>query len=654
MRNVQRTFDESIFSPTNDFYISHPPPHQRHQLASLLTVFSEHLSPCTTDKGPTTTQRNVRISHRYNTTTTPPRNPDQHEGGDPSSMTSTITSTWTPPFTGKSHPLHICISSTPGYSDKTTTHIYASSIPRLPTNVAQAPNPYSHSINFPYPVMTVSCPLLVYTTSSHLSLYTHNSLLVCSNRLSRGQVETLVQHKLQHALSDWFSLSLCQQPWTPWTTAQRNISWLHISEPTSLGLSLRTWNYTLHTTTIHPHLIDDNDTPVTSLLFLILLTVIATILTHTCLTPPESAHLPTIASRNHHSHKRHPRPSPTTAPTPQELAKTHAIYLLHCILDNLFRRRFALDTTIGTHTLRTGRGYRGTTRQRLRFRDSEEWHRHLHITGLTSETEAFCATLRTLVPGATPRPRSTRARTVRSRRHRKEWHRRNRTRLSKAYKLRQRTTRSTGAFSRPPPSRRPKIHSSPTGHRNRLLGGAPQTPECHPDEPLFQYYVMHVHLKSTTPPTQGATYKVLNQSEFESLSRSRQFTEFAKLGFQFDCPEALLLQLLPLGSEICKLYTEYELPALQVPHLTLQEALCHTRILTSQIQKLSYKRKHLQRELATLHKRNRKGSIPAIAKWERKPPMTNTQLTLELYRVRHVISQHRDTLEAIQKRYKST
>jgi hypothetical protein len=73
--------------------------------------------------------------------------------------------------------------------------------------------------------------------------------------------------------------------------------------------------------------------------------------------------------------------------------------------------------------------------------------------------------------------------------------------------------------------------------------------------------------------TNTTEHKVPTQQEFEAMSPSRQYQEFAYIGFSFDSPEDLLLQLLPVGEEICKSYKDYELPVISVPQLSLQEAI---------------------------------------------------------------------------------
>jgi hypothetical protein len=88
------------------------------------------------------------------------------------------------------------------------------------------------------------------------------------------------------------------------------------------------------------------------------------------------------------------------------------------------------------------------------------------------------------------------------------------------------------------------------------------------------------------------------------MSPACQYQEFAYIGFTFDSPEDLLLQLLPLGEEICKSYKDYELPVISVPQLSLQEAICHTRIIHSQLQHFTSLRERTTREMATHYKRN--------------------------------------------------
>ena len=136
------------------------------------------------------------------------------------------------------------------------------------------------------------------------------------------------------------------------------------------------------------------------------------------------------------------------------------------------------------------------------------------------------------------------------------------------------------------------------------------------------------------------------------MSPSRQYQEFAYIGFSFDSPEDLLLQLLPVGEEICKSYKDYELPVISVPQLSLQEAICHTRIIHSQLQHFTSLRDRITREMATLNRERRLGIPPPIPTPKGRTGKSYMQLTLELYRLRTVITQHRDILQLLDARRK--
>ena len=90
---------------------------------------------------------------------------------------------------------------------------------------------------------------------------------------------------------------------------------------------------------------------------------------------------------------------------------------------------------------------------------------------------------------------------------------------------------------------------------NNSTGGGPPLatnrrkaaiPQCHPEETLWPYYVIHVNKWNEQHKVGENTRKVLTQSEFEAKPKAWQHREFARLGLQFDCPEQLLLQLPPL------------------------------------------------------------------------------------------------------------
>ena len=320
----------------------------------------------------------------------------------------------------------------------------------------------------------------------------------------------------------------------------------------------------------------------------------------------------------------------------------------------------------------------GCTRQRLRFSDSPEMQRYSRRHGRCSEHQAFLGSLQEIVPTSTPSlDRKKRPRTH-AQRHRHRWHKRHRTRLTKL-----RRTRKKPVVQSPPrtwwefllcsstPSLKPTpfkysttkyaytkgkrlvLTTNPATDQGKLLGGSIKPPQCRPDEPLWQYYVMHLAEWKQTQTTTTVAHNIPTQTEFEAMSPNRQFQEFAHIGFSFDTPEELLLQLLPLGEEICKSYKDYELPAIAIPQLSLQEALCHTRIIHSHLLQLTGQRDHTTREMATLNRERRLGIPTPNPLKKGRTGKSYTQLTLELYRIRAAITQHRDTLQLLESRRKA-
>ena len=319
-------------------------------------------------------------------------------------------------------------------------------------------------------------------------------------------------------------------------------------------------------------------------------------------------------------------------------------------------------------------------RQRLRFSDSPEMHGYITRHGLCTERQAFIGSLLEIVPMSTPRPgQITRPRT-RSQRHRSRWHKRHRKRLAKQRRARRKryttpvtwwhrlfgssiTGPSTSPISPPPYSttkyayttgKRLVLTTNPANTQCKLLGGGISPPRCCPDEPLWQYYVMHLAEWKQSHTANTETRKIPTQAEFEAMSPSCQYQEFAHIGFSFDSPEELLIQLLPLGEEICQSYKDYDLPPIAIPQLSLQEALCHTRIIHSQLQLLTSQRDRTTREMATLNRERRQGISPPVPPPKGRTGKTYTQLTLELYQLRAAITQHRDTLQQLESRRKST
>ena len=80
---------------------------------------------------------------------------------------------------------------------------------------------------------------------------------------------------------------------------------------------------------------------------------------------------------------------------------------------------------------------------------------------------------------------------------------------------------------------------------------------------------MHLAEWQQTHTVDTRVHKFPTQSEVEAMSPNSRFQDFAHIGFWFDTPEELLLQLLPLGEEICESYKDYDLPAIAIPQLSL-------------------------------------------------------------------------------------
>ena len=355
----------------------------------------------------------------------------------------------------------------------------------------------------------------------------------------------------------------------------------------------------------------------------------------------------------------------TPASTPDMSAATdwlqpHALYYAHRA--RIFHCRYP--------SLRIGRTKHRTTRGRLRFTDSPEWRNyHLQSPVHLPNTEIFRHTLGALVPGCNPRMnRKRRCSSARKDRHRKLWHRRRRRHNRQGFshwatkttswslwrwllaillspKGPATSTLSTVTTVHGP---RPEVNPPKLPRRNcRLLGGV-NLPKVHPDEPLWPYYVAHVHRLRAEGHLTPHIHRTYTQGAFEKLPVTEQYEVFASLGFHFDCPEELLLQLLPWGPEIVQQYESYELPELQLASLTLPAILCHTDILHSQITLLIARRKHIQAELSRLHATRRRDTVRG------QPPEFHTtmQAALELYRIRVVINQHKDLIQQLSTRRK--
>ena len=122
---------------------------------------------------------------------------------------------------------------------------------------------------------------------------------------------------------------------------------------------------------------------------------------------------------------------------------------------------------------------------------------------------------------------------------------------------------------------------------------------------------------------------------------------FRSLGFHFTRPEELLLRLLPAGEAISMLYSDFVLPDTIIKNLTLEETICHNRILISQIQKLGCSRNKLLRERNDYYYRLRRGT--ASSETEDRPIV---DIVVDIQQVRLSYFLHKDRLIKISAHYK--
>jgi hypothetical protein len=219
------------------------------------------------------------------------------------------------------------------------------------------------------------------------------------------------------------------------------------------------------------------------------------------------------------------------------------------------------STTTAPHRLRrTGRGYHGSTRQRLRFSDTTTWLLH-PMRGIWSEETIFIQSLRQLIPNATPqlhRKRSTATTASRRRLHRIRIHKEPTRRSRRPSKhLSQHITRFIRSITRlvhealkhlmPTPPAPTQSHSTtsrtgtythvhnkrliistnPQAHSGRILGGMVTPPYS---DSLWPYYVLHLNkwCQDNDDKT-GHTQKTPSRQEFEAKTTSQQYQEFAKI-----------------------------------------------------------------------------------------------------------------------------
>ena len=106
----------------------------------------------------------------------------------------------------------------------------------------------------------------------------------------------------------------------------------------------------------------------------------------------------------------------------------------------------------------------------------------------------------------------------------------------------------------------------------------------------------------------------LSASDFDAFSTSQAVAELHALGVPLDRPDDALHVLFPKGAEHLRVYKFNDPPSLDIPHMELDDSLCHIRFIVNCIHRFNMRRKKISRDLFLLHRRHRAGQSPQNTK----------------------------------------
>ena len=103
------------------------------------------------------------------------------------------------------------------------------------------------------------------------------------------------------------------------------------------------------------------------------------------------------------------------------------------------------------------------------------------------------------------------------------------------------------------------------------------------DEDWFPLYLLQASKLDKPTATSTHPRKLLSKSEFADMTTFAWMREMQAMGINMQSPSQAISQLLPEAQRCCSLYNDYDLPNLDIASLSLEEALCHIRILACRL-----------------------------------------------------------------------
>jgi hypothetical protein len=132
-------------------------------------------------------------------------------------------------------------------------------------------------------------------------------------------------------------------------------------------------------------------------------------------------------------------------------------------------------------------------------------------------------------------------------------------------------------------------------------------------EDWYPLYAVALDQVVTDPPVNGYPRATVSREDFHEMTSMARRQEFVALGVDLSTPATATAQLLPSAQRLNRHYAEYQLPATDIAHLTLEETLVHLRIVYNRIDRYQRKKKKLLRQITHLQcrRRRRKQPLPA-------------------------------------------
>ena len=100
---------------------------------------------------------------------------------------------------------------------------------------------------------------------------------------------------------------------------------------------------------------------------------------------------------------------------------------------------------------------------------------------------------------------------------------------------------------------------------------------------------------------------VLSEDDFRSLSTERAVIELQALGVQLQDPASSILTLFPEGDARLRSYVKDTTPKLDLTVISMEDVLCHIRIVGNRLYRFGVRRKDQSKQLSLLHRRHRAG-----------------------------------------------